>query len=67
MKKLLSIMMAMVLIALLLAGCGGSSETADTPEAGTDKETLTAAANIDYAPFEFYKDGVAVGFDVDGI
>ena len=65
MKKLLSMMMALVLIALLLAGCGGSPETTDTPEAGTDKETLTAAANIDYAPFEFYKDGVAVGFDVD--
>ena len=65
MKKLSGMMIAMVLITVLLAGCGSSSGTADTPEAETDKETLTAAANIDYAPFEFYENGVAVGFDVD--
>ncbi len=73
MKKLMSIIMAALLICALMAGCGGSSSTssetsdsaASAESTSTSKSVLTAAANIDYAPFEFYEDGVAVGFDVD--
>ncbi len=36
-----------------------SSSTSDS-----GKKKLTAA-NVDYAPFEFYEDGKPVGFDVD--
>ncbi len=67
-KRFLCFGMAVVTMAGMVTGCGAKSEPAAgaTESAGSSsKGVLTAAANIDYAPFEFYEDGVAVGFDVD--
>lgn len=65
-KKILSMMLVTGMILSLFTGCGSGADSADSAsESATGKKVLTAAANIDYAPFEFYEDGVAVGFDVD--
>ena len=41
----------------LLAACDGKKD-------GTEK-TLTIGVSADYAPFEYFKDGEIVGFDID--
>ena len=69
MKKWLTVVLMLSMMVCMVAGCGNDS--ANTTENGTsgekaeEKKTLTAAANVDYAPFEFYEDGEPVGFDVD--
>lgn len=64
MKKLLSMAMAVVLTMSLVTGCGGGDATSDSKKSG--KKVLTAAANVDYAPFEFYdENNEPIGFDVD--
>ena len=65
MKKILSMMLACVMVVGMVTGCGSSDEqktSSSTSDSG--KKKLTAAANVDYAPFEFYEDGKPVGFDV---
>ena len=66
MKKILSMMLVCVMVVGMVTGCGSSDEqktSSSTSDSG--KKKLTAAANVDYAPFEFYEDGKPVGFDVD--
>lgn len=64
MRKLLSMAMAVVLTMGLVTGCGGGAATSDSTKSG--KKVLTAAANVDYAPFEFYdENNEPIGFDVD--
>lgn len=62
-KRMIALLVGMALLATCLTGCKAAKEEA--APAGEEKKVLTAAANIDYAPFEFYENGVAVGFDVD--
>lgn len=64
MRKKIALVLSVISIIGLLVGCG-ADKSANGTGSGDSKGTLTAAANIDYAPFEFYEDGVAVGFDVD--
>ncbi|HWL65730.1 MAG TPA: transporter substrate-binding domain-containing protein [Actinomycetota bacterium] len=65
-----------VLTALVLAACGGGGTTTD-PGAGGDpaeeqpafevlnEGRLTVGSDIPYPPFEFEKDGVLTGYDVE--
>lgn len=62
-KKMVSVLVVLALSIGCMTGCGSSSAATDSTSGS--KGVLTAAANIDYAPFEFYEDGKAVGFDVD--
>ena len=64
-KRFLCLGMALALMAGCMSGCGAKEEPAAGATASSSKGVLTAAAHIDYAPFEFYEEGVAVGFDVD--
>lgn len=66
MKKFLSIALAAVMM-LSLAGCGGSSDTAESSsEGGSSDKTYIIATDTTFAPFEFTnEDGDFVGIDVD--
>lgn len=74
MKKLLSLLLAVVMICSLFAGCGSSSEATEETEAASSISTvtpgkLTVATSPDFAPYEFYAldengDPTLAGFDV---
>lgn len=52
MKKILSMMLVCVMVVGMVTGCGSSDEqktSSSTSDSG--KKKLTAAANVDYAPF----------------
>lgn len=78
MRKKIAVFVSLLTVLGLLTACGSNGKTGETEnsvastgeqteaeDTETETKTLTAAANIDYAPFEYYEDGVAVGFDVD--
>lgn len=63
MKKLLVLVMAVMTLALAVAGCGGAKE-----EAKTDApKVLRVATEPTFAPFEFQEEGTGklTGFDMD--
>lgn len=57
MKKVLSLIMAMLLVVVALAGCGAN-------EAG-DKKVITMATNAEFPPFEYLEGEEIVGADVE--
>lgn len=69
MKKLLSLILAVTMVAALLAGCGSSSSSG-TSGAGVDSEALadgvlTVGTNAEFPPFEYVGDnGEPDGFDM---
>jgi ABC-type amino acid transport substrate-binding protein len=78
MKKLVGLLIAVLALALVAAGCGGDdNETAGgsakqdgAPAAQATFETvedgqLTVGSDIPYPPFEFRKGGKLTGFDVE--
>ena len=54
--KILAVIMCAVMMVGVLAGCGGEKASGNK---------LVMATNAAFPPYEFYKDGVAVGIDVD--
>ncbi len=56
-----SIYTALLAGLVLLTGCS------DDKGQKSDEKTLTVATSADYPPFEFFKDGKIVGFDIDMI
>ena len=74
MKKIIAMLLAVLMMASLFAGCGASSAPATEAPAGNGIKTvtpgkLTVAISPDYAPMEFVdptKEGqdMYVGFDV---
>lgn len=68
--KWLVLAVAMILIAALATGCGGSKETpqkdAGTQQQGTAKQKIIVGSDTTFAPLEFADEkGQYVGFDVD--
>lgn len=55
MKKLLSLLLAMMMVTVALCGCGGSS----------DDNVLTMATNAEFPPYEFMENGEIVGIDAE--
>ncbi len=54
MKKLLSLLMAVMMLTALLCGCGGGND-----------DVLTMATNAEFPPYEFMEDGKIVGIDAE--
>lgn len=54
-KSFFKYMSAAITACILLIGCDGKK----------DGKTLTVGTSADYAPFEYFKDGKIVGFDID--
>ncbi|GIM46395.1 hypothetical protein DNHGIG_19440 [Collibacillus ludicampi] len=67
MKKLKMIAFAAVasVLAMSMAGCGTSKETAQTNGESGKNNKVTVAVINDYPPFEYKKDGKLTGFDID--
>lgn len=64
MKKVLMIVLCLVMVACLFAGCGGSGETA--AEADAEGKVWVIATDTVFKPFEYTDaDGNFVGIDVD--
>ena len=62
MKKIIAFLMAALMMALCLAGCGPKGKNlAAVQEAGK----LTVATSPDFAPFESLEGGKVVGIEVD--
>lgn len=55
MKRIITLALAALMVAGMLAGCG----------AGSSKDTLTMATNAEFPPFEYLENGEVVGADVD--
>jgi len=55
MKRIITLALAVLMVAGMLAGCG----------AGNSKDTLTMATNAEFPPFEYIENGEVVGADVD--
>ncbi len=68
-----SIITALILAVVLVAGCGGGGgggqgggqDGGGGGEEGLGGEQVTVASDIAYRPFEFYRGGEPVGFDID--
>lgn len=56
MKKTVAIVMAVLMMALCFAGCGGKSGSS---------ETLTMATNAEFPPYEYHEDNKIVGIDAE--
>jgi len=54
MKKLLSLLLAVMMISAVLCGCGGDSDN-----------TLVMATNAEFPPYEFMENGEIVGIDAE--
>ena len=64
MKKVLAVLMAVLMIAVCFAGCGGDKETTDM-EYVKEKGKLVVGIT-DFAPMDYQdKDGNWIGFDAD--
>ncbi len=61
------IILAALVFALVVAaaGCGGGGGGGGGEGGGGGNEKITVASDIAYPPFEFTKNGKAVGFDID--
>ena len=63
MKRMRSILLLAVVIAVIATACGGGTGGGALNLVKAD--TLTVCSEIPYEPFEFEENGVYVGFDVD--
>ncbi|MBR6407511.1 MAG: amino acid ABC transporter substrate-binding protein [Clostridia bacterium] len=54
MKKIIALVLAVVMMAALVAGCGGGS-----------KKTLTMATNAEFPPYEYHEGDKIVGIDAE--
>ncbi len=57
MKKLLTVLLAVAMLALALVGCAGNKETG--------KETLVMATNAEFPPYEYHEGDAIVGIDAE--
>lgn len=55
MKKIISLVLAVMLVACLFAGCGGNG----------DKKVLTMATNAEFPPYEYMENNEVVGIDAE--
>ncbi len=57
--KILSVILALVIVLGCFAACGGSEEPKD------EKKVLTMATNAEFPPYEFYEGETVVGIDAE--
>lgn len=66
MKKFLSLLMAMAMVACLFAACGETEVTPETTgDEVTETVTFTVGTNAEFAPFEYVENNEIVGYDID--
>ena len=59
--KIISLLLAAVMLLGLFAGCGAEAPEAQAPA----EKKLIVATHATFPPYEFYKDGQIVGIDID--
>ncbi len=65
MKKILSVIFTVILIAAVFAGCGNSAPASSAAPAPAEKTLLVMATNAEFPPYEYMEDGVVKGLDAD--
>ncbi len=71
MKKILSLILAVGLLACLFAGCGSDKKYADdatgspASDPAASSKTLVMATNVAFPPYEFYENEQPAGIDVE--
>ena len=63
--KLTALVLALVMVLGLLAGCGSSNADSSTDNSGGDTAKLVVATSPDFPPFESLEGGEVVGIEVD--
>ncbi|MCP8967018.1 transporter substrate-binding domain-containing protein [Ectobacillus ponti] len=68
MKKLLSIVLASILVMSILGACSKREDTAKATDSGSKKKVLVMGTSADYKPYEYIdsaKSDEIIGFDAD--
>lgn len=65
MKKLTGIILSMVVVMSVFAGCGKKDSATANANSSETKKKYVISTDATYAPFEFEKDGKRIGIDID--
>ncbi|MBE7036647.1 MAG: amino acid ABC transporter substrate-binding protein [Ruminococcaceae bacterium] len=63
--KLLSLVLAIIMLAAVLTACGGGAANGGNANDGETKKVLTVATNAEFPPFEYFEGEKIVGADID--